>query len=770
MLTEEVSQDSIGASMFLQVPYRQSLDFFGQKITLETGLLAQQATATVVASAGQTTVMAAVVVGKEMDTDFLPLQVIYEERLYAAGKIKGSRFIKREGKPTDNAVLTGRLVDRSLRSLFHDGIRNDIQIVITVLSLDEINPPDTLAVLAASAALSSARIDGFNGPTSCVRVGLSADKSHLIVNPTYEQMKSSQLDLVIAGNGTNIVMLEAGATIVEEEYIIHAMEASMPALAQLTNFQSGFISLVPHEITSTSKTQLDENSHNVVNLIASQVEDAMYSSLPKLEKYAQIDQVKSALFDAVGAYIADSPPTLAESLTKTIYNMLPNVLPQKPQDTNLFIKSLEEAFHLLQKKLVERNILNRERRLDGRRLDEVRPLTIQVDVLPRVHGSALFQRGETQVLNVLTLGTLRDAQTLDDMEDFEETTKRYLHHYNFPQYSVGETGRYGGPGRREIGHGALAEKALVPVLPSEDDFPYTMRLVSECLGSNGSTSMASTCASTLSLMAGGVPIRDMVAGIAMGVVVGDNGRYTILTDIQGAEDHLGDMDFKVTGTKNGVTAIQLDNKISGLTIEILSKALQQSKTARLHILSEMQKVLAVPKPEISPSAPKVTKVQIPFEKIGDVIGPQGKIIKSIIADTHTEIDIEDETGKTYIYAKNSADAEAALARIQGLIRDFQVGDHVQGTVFRIENYGAFVKLEGGKEGMIHISRMSTERVEKVEDKVKMNDIVSAYVAEINEKDQIALSLVPLDQLSAKPHRAHGNSGDRGHFRNHHRNS
>lgn len=724
--------------MFLQVPYKRSLDFFGQTITLESGLLAQQATATVVASAGETTVMAAVVVGTKTNNDFLPLQVIYEEKLYAAGKIKGSRFVKREGRPTDNAVLTGRLVDRSLRSLFDDSIRNDIQVIITVLSLDEINPPDTLAVIAASAALSAARVEGFSGPVSCVRVGLSQEKDHLIVNPTYEQMETSQLDLVVAGNGKNIVMLEAGANIVEEEYIAHAMEASMPALAELTEFQNQFIAQMEHSLTPTDRATHHTLARDIVALIEEDLENAMYADLPKLEKYAKIDEVVHGIQSATKYIVEKKEPTHIHALANQITSLISQ---EEINDAESFLNSIKEEIHTVQKKIVERNILDHQKRLDGRKLDEVRPLLIQTDVLPRVHGSSLFQRGETQVLNVLTLGTLRDAQTLDDMEDFEETTKRYLHHYNFPPYSVGETGRYAGPGRREIGHGALAEKALIPVLPSEDEFPYTMRLVSECLGSNGSSSMASTCASTLSLMAGGVPIKDMVAGIAMGVVVGEDGRYSVLTDIQGAEDHLGDMDFKVTGTRTGITAIQLDNKISGLTIEILKKALDQSRTARLFILDQMQAVISQPKAEISPTAPKVSMIQIPFEKIGDVIGPQGKIIKSIIADTHTEIDIEDETGKTYIYAKNSADSAAALHRIQALIKEYQVGDEVTGTVFRIEAYGAFVKLEGGKEGMIHISRLAKTRTNKVEDVLQLGQKVTAKVFEINAKGQIALSLV-----------------------------
>jgi polyribonucleotide nucleotidyltransferase len=723
--------------MFNNVPFRHSLEFFGQKITLETGLLAQQATATVLATQGETTVLAAVVIGKPTTMDFLPLQVIYEEKLYAAGKIKGSRFIKREGRPTDNAVLTGRLVDRSIRSLFNDSIRNDIQVIITVLSVDEINPPDTLAVLAASAALTKAGVEGFTGPVSCVRVGLSPQKDHLIVNPTYTQLKESHLDLVVSGTGSNIMMLEAGANIVEEEYLTHAMEAAMPGLAQLSQFQQEFIQLSGGaSFTPTSKVQGNQVVQELAKAIEHNLEEAMYSQLPKLQKYAAIDEVIKTQVEALKSQFG----TEAEPM----------------------IPLLKEEIHKVQKVILERNILDNNRRLDGRQMNEVRQLDSQIDVIPRVHGSSMFQRGETQVLNILTLGTLRDSQTMDDMEDFEETTKRYMHHYNFPQYSVGETGRYTGPSRRDIGHGSLAEKALVPVLPSETDFPYAIRVVSECLGSNGSTSMASTCASTLSLMAAGVPIKDMVAGIAMGVVVGKDGRHKLLTDIQGAEDHLGDMDFKVTGTANGVTAIQLDNKISGLTVAILTEALAQSKAARLHILETMKQAISKPRSHISEHAPKVTTIAIPLERVGDVIGPQGKIIKSIIAATGVEIDIEDTTGMTMIYAKDAAQATKALDMIKALIKVYAPGDVVQGTIFRIEDYGAFAKFDGEHEGMIHVSRMSTERTEKVTDRVKLGDIVTAYVAEINDKGQVALSLVPLDQLPAREARPPRPHGDRPH--------
>jgi polyribonucleotide nucleotidyltransferase len=416
------------------------------------------------------------------------------------------------------------------------------------------------------------------------------------------------------------------------------------------------------------------------------------------------------------------------------------------EDLQLLQKDLLLAVEVVKKKLIKQNILNQERRLDGRRLDETRPIMCQVDVIPRVHGSSLFQRGETQVLNILTIGSTRDAQTIDEMEDFEETTKRYMHHYNFPQYSVGAIGKYAGPGRREIGHGALAEKALLPVLPSEEEFPYTMRLVSECLGSNGSTSMASTCASCLSLMAGGVPIKDMVAGVAMGLVLDQaSGQFKVLTDIIGEEDFSGDMDFKVAGTKDGITALQLDNKVAGLTVEILKQALNQAKTARLHILNIMQQTISQPRPELSPYAPRVAQLTIPVEKIGEVIGPSGKVIKALIAKTDTEIDIEDLTGRVVIFGKDAELVNYAAEYIKKIVKDYTLGEIVEGVIFRIEPYGAFVKVNGTeKEGLIHISQISDNKIKDIKSLFSIGQKIRAKVIEINDKGQLNLSIKMLN--------------------------
>lgn len=847
--------------MFSSVPIRHQTNFNGQTLTLETGLLAQQATSNVIISLGETTVMASVVIGKVSPMDYFPLQVIYEERLYASGKIKGSRFIKREGRPSDNAILTGRMVDRSLRSLFDSHIRNEIQVIITVLSVDEINPPDVLAVLASSAALKIAT-NHFLGPVSSVRIGMNREpigslwvnqidselekatdfaqltsfltqvsetldtknlkdkeflrevarkianvspdwakdfatlykqtpklrtsqiyekyptKIQTLVNPSYTAQDSSLVDLVVSGDGTNIMMVEAGSSIVDEKTMGQCLDIAGVQLQELTQFQNQFLAKV--EQTNISKNiELkailpDQKFEKYWEPFLSELELALYgvgdTKDQKSQKIKDFKQLHIQNLDALSLLTVKPEYSSLENLRGYLVSQATNPIhPEISQivgqpGLNLEIcqnlislledgfnssqikKELESSLELVINHTIQEKILQEEKRIDGRKLNEVRQLSIQIDVLPRVHGSSLFQRGETQVLNILTLGTLRDAQTLDDMENFEETTKRYIHHYNFPSYSVGETGRYGAPGRREIGHGALAEKALLPVLPTEDEFPYTMRLVSECLGSNGSTSMASTCGSTLSLMAGGVPIKDMVAGIAMGLVLDSaSGNFKVLTDIQGEEDHNGDMDFKVTGTKDGITAIQLDNKVAGLTVNILKQALIEAREGRLFILEKMKEVIEKPKPEVSKHAPGVLIVSVPFDKIGELIGPAGKTIKGIIAKFNVEIDIQDDTGKTFIYSDVKENAEQAKAYIEALVREFEVGQIVSGKVFRIEGYGAFVKIivgdqETNKEGLIHISNLSDKRVNNVEEIIQLGQTVTAKIIEVNEKGQIGLSL------------------------------
>ncbi len=832
--------------MFQHVPIRHSLNFHGQTLTLETGLLAQQATSCVLASLGQTTVLVAVVVGEEpANSDYFPLQVVYEERLYASGKIKGSRFVKREGKPSDNSILTGRMIDRSLRSLFDPDIRQEVQIVITPLSIDEVNPPDTLAVIAASAAIKLAGIEPFTGPVSSVRIGLipeqrvnqllatikqkleteptdfsvlkpdleefcqlidlkEPDDKDLfgqvfhslatintewaaklkllyhsttrltqkeiaekypnlelkpVVNPSYKQQSESVLDLVVSGDGQNIMMVEAGAKIVDEPTLGRCLDLASQELAVLTQFQHEFLNLAKQAgLQKSIVLYTVKPSQKVIDYwleFVPELEAVLYAPGQKLERVDLLESVKLAHQNTLNQLLTWATTHLVAELSQLIQNE-PNIdskiankmlefFPSQ-EELQLLAKELVLALEVVKKKIIKQNILVHERRLDGRGLTETRPIMCQIDVIPRVHGSSLFQRGETQVLNILTIGSTRDAQTVDEMEDFEETTKRYIHHYNFPQYSVGAIGKYAGPGRREIGHGALAEKALLPVLPSEEEFPYTMRLVSECLGSNGSTSMASTCASCLSLMAGGVPIKDMVAGVAMGLVLEPNtSEFKVLTDIIGEEDFNGDMDFKVAGTKDGITALQLDNKVSGLTVEILKQALTQAKAARLHILNIMQQTIGKPRSELSPYAPRVAQLTIPVDKIGEVIGPSGKVIKALIAKTDTEIDIEDLTGRVVIFGKDAELVNYAAEYIKKIAKDYTLGEIVEGVIFRIEPYGAFVKVNGTeKEGLIHISQISDSKIKDIKNYFSIGQKIRAKVIEINDKGQLNLSIKMLN--------------------------
>jgi polyribonucleotide nucleotidyltransferase len=696
--------------MKLKFPFEESIQFHGRKIQLQTGLLARQANSSVIASIGDTTIMANVVIDeKPTDLDYFPLQIIFEERLYASGKIKGSRFQKREGKATDNAVLTGRLIDRSLRSLFNQDLKNSIQIIITVLSLDEVNQPDIVAVLAASTAIQLAGISSefFGGPVSCVKVGFNKE---MIINPTYLDLETSTLDLAVSANAKGICMLEAGMKLVSEQTLIDGIEAGEKAAIELNQFQTQFISKVS-EIT-TPKLHVNPIAPEAIDYFTpfkSEITELIYNHNYTTEKN--------------------------ESLSDYLSTKLASI-----EKTDTYYKHYSNAFDYIVKKIIQENIVSQKLRPDKRALTQIRELSSHVGILPMIHGSSLFNRGQTQVMNILTLGTMRDALTQDDMEDFEESTKRYIHHYNFPNYSVGETGRYGPPSRREIGHGNLAEKALVPVIPTEKDFPYTIRLVSECLGSNGSTSMASTCASTLALMHGGVPILEPIAGIAMGVVVDekDPTKYSVLTDIQGMEDHYGHMDFKLTGGKSGLTALQLDNKLAGITLPVLKDAIKQARIGIDIILDNMLKTIEVPAESISENAPMVAVVEVPYEKVGDVIGSQGKIIKSIIARTNTEIDIEDNTGITFIYGKKHDDVQAAKNIILGLIKEYTLNEILDFTPRREEKFGFIGTIDDtDKETLLHVSQIPREIPLT---SIKLNTKIKVKIIGFNDKRQMNITL------------------------------
>ncbi len=693
--------------------FEKSISFDGRDIRLKFGLLAPQAGGAVLIQSDETAVLVTATRASAREgIDFLPLLVDYEERLYAAGRIPGG-FLRREGRPPERATLISRLIDRPMRPLFPSWLRDDIQIVATTMSLDENVPPDVLAVTGASVATLLAQIP-FYGPMAGVRVGLVGDE--FIINPTYREIEMGDLDLVVAGSPDGIIMVEAGANQLPEADMIEAIDFGYEAVRDLIQAQRDVmaqlgIDLVkeaPPVIDATLETFIREKVTIPVKEILGRFED-------KVTRDAALDEVK----DGVKAAIADMPETdpirlAAEANSKTLPNTFKDVTKT-----------------LMRRQVVEDNI-----RVDGRKLDQVRPISCRVGVLPsRVHGSGLFNRGLTQVLSVVTLGTPGDAQEMDDLHPDEK--KRYMHHYNFPPYSVGETRPMRSPGRREVGHGALAERALVPVLPTKEDFPYVIRVVSEVLSSNGSTSMGSVCGSTLALMEAGVPILKPVSGAAMGLIK-EGDEIRILTDIQGIEDFLGDMDFKVAGTDTGITALQLDMKISGLPMDVIAQAINDAKPARLHILGKMLEAIPAPREEMSPFAPRLLTIKIEPEFIGLVIGPGGKTIKGITEETGAKVDIED-SGMVTISAIDGEKAKRARSIILGMTRKLNAGDVYAGKVTRVIPIGAFVEFLPGKEGMIHISQLADYRVGKVEDEVNVGDEVIVKVREVDSRGRINLT-------------------------------
>ncbi|KPV57731.1 polynucleotide phosphorylase [Paenibacillus sp. A3] len=681
------------------------MDLGGRPLILETGRLAKQANGAVVARYGETVVLCTVTASAEpKDLDFFPLTVNYEERLYSVGKIPGG-FIKREGRPSEKAILSSRLTDRPIRPLFPEGFRNDVQIVAIVMSVDQECAPEIAAMIGTSAALSISDVP-FNGPVGGVIVGRV--DGQFVINPTLEQSEKSDIHLVVAGTKDAIMMVEAGAEEVPEEVMLEAIMFGHDEIRKIVAIQEQFVQEV-------GKPKMEVKLHSVdseVNQAVREFAQARLVEAVKIpEKHARqdaIDAINNEAKEHFAAVYAESPEKMAD-VKETLYDIV--------------------------KEEVRRLITHDKVRPDGRGLDEIRPIECDINLLPRTHGSGLFTRGQTQALSVCTLGALGDVQILDGL-DLEES-KRFMHHYNFPPFSVGEARPLRAPGRREIGHGALGERALEPVIPSETDFPYTIRLVSEVLESNGSTSQASICASTLAMMDAGVPIKAPVAGVAMGLIK-DGEHYSILTDIQGMEDHLGDMDFKVAGTAKGVTALQMDIKIDGIDRAILTDALEQAKKGRMHILNKMLDRISQPKSDLSPYAPKIVTMQINPDKIRDVIGAGGKIINKIIEETGVKIDIEQD-GRVFIASSNSEMNEKARQIIEGIVREVIVGETYLGTVKRIEKFGAFVEILPGKEGLVHISQLSTERVGKVEDVVKIGDTITVKVTEIDNQGRVNLS-------------------------------
>ena len=690
----------------------------GRELTIETGKIAGLANGSVVVKYGDTVVMVNVTAAKEPKEgiDFFPLSVDYEEKLYAVGKIPGS-YTKREGKPADKAILTSRAIDRPLRPLFPKDFRNDVCVTATVLSVEQDNSPEVCAMIGAACALEISDIP-FNGPTAAVAVGWV--DGEIVINPTVEQRKKSKLTATVAGTLEKITMIEAGADEIPNDTMLDAIKKAHEEIKNICNFISSIKAEIGKPKFEYKSFAVDKDFYED---IVSNFKDRMYQDVQATDKEvrdANIDKIT----EDITAYVVEKYGEEAAEERKM---------------------EIADSVHDLEKACVREMILEEHKRPDGRKIDELRPLSCEVGVLPRTHGSAIFTRGQTQVMSIVTLGMVSEEQMLDGID--EETEKRYMHQYNFPSYSVGEARPSRGPGRREIGHGALAEKALVPVIPSEEEFPYAIRVVSEVLSSNGSTSQASICGSTLALMDAGVPIKKPVAGISTGLVTDKNdpSRYIMLTDIQGIEDFFGDMDFKVGGTKDGITAIQVDIKIDGLTYDIIKEAFERTKVARDYILDNvMLPVIDKPRAEISKYAPKIVSTQIPVDKIKDVIGTGGKTINKIIEETGVKIDIE-EDGRVFIYSNDAENANKALKIIENITKEIEPGGIYDGIITKIMSFGAFVDLGGGKEGLLHISKISSKRIDKIEDVLAVGDEVTVKVSDIDNQGRINLSMKDLEK-------------------------
>ena len=712
----------------------KTFDLYGKTYTFESGELAKQATGAAVVKQGDTTALTTVVVSKERKNyDFFPLTVDFIEKMYAVGRIPGG-YLKREGRPSEKATLTARMIDRPIRPSFPDGFRNEVQIVATSLVADQVNPIDVICTMGASLAMTLGGVP-FEGPLACVRIGRDRETGEFIVNPTYEEREASDLDLELAGTRDFISMVEAGAEEISEEDMLAAMQFGQEAIGAFCTAQLEFVDEWVRVNGPIVKKEypLDVPSEEVHDRV-----------------FAHYDEMSAALRDADKLSRQDKVAELKERIKD---EFTPDEQLEWERDIPVQLKKLE-------KQAMRTMVVETGERVDGRAADEIRPIMVKPGYLPLVHGSGLFQRGQTQVLSVLSLGMLNEGQRLDTIEPVDN--KRYMHQYNFPPYCTGEVGRMGAPKRREVGHGALAERALLPVIPSEDEFPYAIRVVSEILESNGSSSMASTCGSTLALMDAGVPIKAPVSGIAMGLIKeGDD--VVILSDIQGLEDFLGDMDFKVCGTAKGITALQMDNKAKGLSVEILARALKQAHEGRAHILNAMLEQIAEPRAELRDTAPRIETIHIPVDKIRDVIGSGGKVVRGIQDETGAQIDIQ-EDGTIHIAAVEGPAGEAAKAMILGIVKEPEVGEEYEGEVVGIKDFGAFIKLTPGKDGLLHISRVANGRVGKVEDVLSLGDMVKVKVLEVDP----STGKISLDRLD-KPDAPEGSApaprhdrGDRGH--------
>ncbi len=733
--------------------YTHSLKLGDKEVKLEIGKFSQQVEAAVLATCGETVVHVTVGLGDEVDWGYFPLHVEYVEKLYAGGIIKGSRWVKREGRPSDDAVLKARNIDRTIRPLFPEGIKNQVQVVATVFSYDNENQDDMLALLATGVALSISSIP-FNGPVTGLRLGYQKETQNYTINPTVSQMSEQDLDLVVSGSGDSITMVEAGANEVDEEIIIEAMMQAQKTFAKVCQEIEQLKQAVGQEKVQLV-AELEPAEKELKEKITQEIKDKYAKQIEEMvKKQAHLEETNQAeLVEIMVKYLNEEVLSEEQAV-------------EAPQ-----VKSVVEK---LMKQAARDMILDKKIRPDGRKPDEIRPIWCEVDVFPRTHGSAMFKRGATQAVTITTLASPARGWHIEDMEG--EAVRHYIHHYNMPPYSWGGTGRFGYPKRREVGHGRLAERALLPMIPDQEKFPYTIRVVSEIMSSNGSTSQASVCGSTMSLMAAGVPIKRPVAGIAMGMISEGLDNYVVLSDIQGLEDHSGDMDFKVAGTKEGVTAIQMDIKLTGITVDILREALSKAKKGRLHILGEMLKCISEPRTQLSAHAPKIEQITIDADRIGELIGPGGKMIKSIIEESGAEIDVDEDEDKAVGLVNISSPDQAAIDQarqmVEDLLRVVEVGDQYSGEVTRIEDYGAFVEFLPGREGLVHISQMATGFVKDPRTLVKLGDEVEVRVSGKKDDGKIELSMLSkqeAEEQAAKNKQRRSNrnsrrSGDRRHNR------
>lgn len=714
-----------------------------KKVTIEVGKFSEQVSAAVLTTCGDTVVHTTVALGRKVNLGYFPLSVEFAEKLYAGGIIKGSRWVKRDGRPTDAAILRGRVIDRTMRPMFPDGVTHEVQVISTVFSYDGVNEPDMLGLLGAGIALSISEVP-FDGPVTGVRVGYSKTTQQFVFNPTIEEEKASDLDLIVSGTKDSIVMVEAGANEITEEIMV---EALTQAHAQIKTV-----------CAQIEKIVAEIGKEKVELVSAAEVADAEAETALAMELMAKFDKEIRGFVQLKGKLMAYDP---SEMLAGELEARNADMAVDKG-DELLSESKLKSAFELAMKKMTRKMVLETGERPDGRGLEEIRQIWTEVDVFPRTHGSAMFKRGATQAVTVVTLGAPSLGQLVEDMTG--EETRYYMHHYNMPPYASGEAGRFGFPKRREIGHGALAERALFPMLPKQSEFPYAIHVVSEIMSSNGSTSQASVCGSTMALMAAGVPITRPVAGIAMGLM-SDGKNFAVLSDIQGLEDFTGDMDFKVAGTTEGITAIQMDMKLQGLPREILEKALSQAHAGRISILNKMLETIAEPRKALSAFAPKIVQVEIPQDRIGELIGPGGKNIKALIEKSGAQIDVDEDAerkvGLVNISSPDQAAIDYAANYITNMMRVVEVGEEFDGTVTRVESYGAFVEYLPEREGLVHVSQMSAEFVEDAGDIVKVGDTVHIRVNEIKDDGKIALSMLTAEEATASRERSGGDRGGRG---------